>query len=67
MHLQSTVIVCLALLEAPVVMGLAYAIVGSGWPYLFEGFATASLIGMIVLRFQGLPAVFDVINRMTKS
>lgn len=67
MQVQSTVIVCLALLEAPVVMGLAHAMVGSGWPYLFEGFATASLIGMLVLRFQGLPAVFGAINRMTGS
>jgi F0F1-type ATP synthase membrane subunit c/vacuolar-type H+-ATPase subunit K len=61
--LQAVVIVCMALLEAPVIFGLVSAFVRNPQP-LFECALTASLLGMGWLRLTGYPKVFSLLDRL---
>ncbi|MBI4342282.1 MAG: hypothetical protein HY599_02820 [Candidatus Omnitrophica bacterium] len=61
--LQAAILVCLALLETPVVFGLISAFVRNPQP-LFESAVITSLLGMGWLRLTGYPKVFSLLDRL---
>lgn len=63
-RLQGSVIICCAFLESPPIWGLTNSIASTPYPYFFEWSAAFSILGFLILRFTGLPAVFELLDRL---
>ena len=63
-RLQAATIICVALFEAPAVIGLVNSLIASSMPRLFEWFAWASLACLTLFRITGYPAIFDALDKM---
>ena len=65
-QLRGMVIVCLAFLEAPVILGLVNTMLRTPSLPLFEWCAVASFVGMMLLRARGFPTVFALVDRLSE-
>ena len=65
-QLQAAVIVCMAMLEGPVILGLVNALLHNPQP-LFECALTATVIGLLWLRFSGFPKVYGLLDRLESA
>ncbi len=63
-RLQTSVIICCAFLESPPIWGLVNSIASTPYPYFFEWSAAFSILGFLILRFTGFPAVFELLDRL---
>ena len=65
MRAQSAVIMCLGLLETPVILGLVSALLRSpAFPAQMEWMAALSLAGACLLKARGLPAVHGLLKQL---
>jgi hypothetical protein len=64
LRLQSTVILCMAFLEAPAIYGLIHGFLSPEYPGLFEMLASTSLLGMVILRARGFSIVYALMDRL---
>ena len=68
MRAQSAVIMCLGLLETPVILGLVSALLRSpAFPSQMEWMAALSLAGACLLKARGLPAVRVLLKQLEIS
>jgi len=63
-RLQASVIVTLALFEAPLALGVVNTALHSPMERLFEWLAGVSLIFFVMYRLQSYPAVFQTLDRL---
>ena len=63
-RLQAAAVICLGLLEAPMVLGIVHTVVQGPRLPLFQCAAVSSLAGIILLRLRGFPALFMLIDRL---
>ena len=65
--LQSSAIVCGALLEAVAVYGLLGSMIHVPIPFFFEGLAGVSLAGLLVIRLRVFPEVFRLLDQTERG